>query len=204
MSISKDIVSYDTTDYAWYGTPSNINNGIGGATSDTYARITLVRGASAETWVYWNFGSFADIPADASIRSVSCSVRAYATNINAARIAVRQAQLYTGTTAKGSPSELAKEDTTYTMTTGSWTRAELLNARVRVYCQRGTSLNLSTNYYIYFYGATMTVEYSQGPDYTVLVKSSGTWVEPTKILVKDNGSWVEPTKILAKDNGTWQ
>ena len=67
------------------------------------------------------------------------------------------------------------------MTTGSWTRNELQNARIRLYGVRGTS-NTTSTYYFRFYGATFTVNYSiDGIAYTVGATSnvSGVTVEPS-------------------------
>lgn len=44
------------------------------------------------------------------------------------------------------------------MTIGTWTLAELSDARIKIHMIRGTS-NVDTNYYARFYGATLTIKY---------------------------------------------
>ena len=203
--ISKNIVSYDTTNYAW-ASSSNMSNGYAGSTSSNYATINFVTGANAESYVYWNFGSLADIPENATDITVSCMCRCLISSTSSSRISSRTARLYSGTTAKGTAANVPNSSTAFAVTAGSWTRAELLNARLRIYAKRGTS-NTTTNYYFRFYGATITVTYNvpapPGPDYDVRVKQNGAWVQAQKIFVKQNGSWVEASAIKAKSGGSW-
>lgn len=203
MSVSKNIVSHDSTDYAWYSS-SNMSNGYAGYDSTTYATIRMTEGRSAESYAYFIFGSFSEIPEGARITSVTCKAAAYSSNVNDARIATRTIQLYSGTTAKGTATTIGRTADTYTLDAGTWTRDELLNARIRIYGTRGT-LSVTAAYYLYFGGATMTVDYTEGgTSYTMKVKSNGAWVDVTKVLAKDGGTWKEATKVLAKDNGTWK
>ena len=63
-----------------------------------------------------------------------------------------------GTTLKGSASNLNSGTTIKNMTIGTWTLAELSDARIKIHMIRGTS-NVDTNYYARFYGATLTIKY---------------------------------------------
>lgn len=203
--ISKNIVSYDNTDYAW-ASSSNMSNGYAGSTSSNYATINFVTGANAVSYVYWNFGSLADIPENATDISVSCMCRCLISSTSSTRIATRTAQLFSGTTAKGTAANVPNSSTAFAVSAGSWTRAELLNARLRTYAKRGSS-STTNDYYFRFYGATITVTYNvpapPGPSYDVRVKQNGNWVQATKVLVKNNGSWVEASGIKAKSGGSW-
>lgn len=201
-TISKNVGSYDTTDYAWHAS-SNMSNGYNGPDNTTYAQISLTRNENAVTYVYWIFDSLSSIPADATIDSVSCTCKCSISNTASARVATRQAQLYSGTTAMGSAYTVANSTDTFSIPAGTWTRAQLQNARLRLYAVRGTS-STTTNYFFRFYGASITVNYTyQGVSYQIRVKQNGTWVSATKVMVKQNGSWVEATSVKAKDNGTW-
>jgi len=197
-----DIVSYDTTDHSWYST-SGMSNAYDGSDSTNYATINDTRGSGAETWVYFEFNT-SSIPSGSTINSVSCVVKLMA-NGNSTVTPTRTVQMFTGTTAKGSSTSMPTSAGTKSFSGQTWTLAELRDARVKIYVQRGTS-QTSTNYYVRFYGATLTVDYTPpaGPSYTVKVKNNGSWVNATKVLVKSSGSWVEASNVLAKDNGTWK
>lgn len=200
-SISKHPVSYDS-DRKW-NAANNTANGYTDSSSTNYCLIGLTFGSNAETMVNWNFGSFSSIPDGATIDSVTCTCKCSINNTTASRIPIRTAQLYSGSAAKGSAYTLANSTTVFNITPGTWTREELQSAKLRLYAKRGTS-STQTGYYIYFYGATMTVEYSyEGASYNLKVKNNGSWVTPTKLLVKQNGSWVEASNIKVKNGGSW-
>ena len=177
ISIQDTITAHPTgvaSDHA-YASVSNTTNGYTESSSTTYATINLTTGSGATTYIYFTF-DFSDIPVGATIDSVSCSAKAYINTTNSSRITTRQIQLYSGTTAKGSASTISTSTTAFTMTTGTWTRDELLNARIRLYGVRGTS-NTTSTYYFRFYGATFTVNYSvNGTAYTIGATSNVTGV----------------------------
>ena len=171
-----------------YASISNTSNGYNSSSNTTYATINLTTGSGATTYVYYTF-DFSGIPEGATIDSVSCTAKAYINTTNSSRITTRQAQLYSGTTAKGSASTISNSTTAFNMTEGTWTRAELQNARIRLYVVRGSS-NTSSTYYIRFYGATFTVEYSlQGTQYTIAATStvSGVTVDPATQDILEGG-----------------
>lgn len=181
ISIQNTITAHPTgvaSDHA-YASVSNTTNGYADSSNTTYATINLTTGSGATTYIYFTF-DFSGIPNGATIDSVSCSAKAYINTTNSSRITTRQIQLYSGTTAKGSASTISNSASAFTMTTGTWTRDELQNARIRLYAVRGTS-NTTSGYYFRFYGATFTVNYSiDGTAYTVAATSNvtGTTVEP--------------------------
>lgn len=190
--------SYDTENYSWRNS-SNISNGYTNSSSTTYAGFGIPK-PYGEAYVYYRFDT-SSIPDGAEIVSVSCTAKARA-NGNSKTTPVKQIQMATGTTLKGTATTMSSTATVYTLDVGEWTLAELRDIRVRPYAKTG---NTSSNYNLDFFGATLTIEYNlPGPSYTVKVKNNGAWVDATKVLVKSSGSWVEATKVLAKDNGTWK
>lgn len=163
--------SYDTTNYSYYNV-SNISNGYTASSSSTYATIYLTRGYSAETYIHYKF-DLSSIPEGATINSITCTAKGYASNVTARYVALAQLQMFTGTTAKGSATSLTTSATEYTLTPGTWTRDELQDARVRIYAQRGSSSTSST-IYLYFYGASISVTYTYyETQYTVTVSNYG-------------------------------
>lgn len=196
------------------------SNGLSDTTSTSYARFKL---ASTQYHAIYSFDTSA-IPTTATIVSVSCSVKAYVTSTSS-NISVKKAQLYAGSTAKGSADTLPTSLSVWNISTpGSWTGSEIQNIRLRF---DGTYSG-SSSYYIQFYGAELTVVYttgnyvyvytvsnvstnhtilvvsSGGPSYNIKVKSNGSWVSVQKVLVKQSGSWVEAQSVKVKNNGSWQ
>ena len=191
--------SYDTENYSWR-TSSNISRGYTSSSSTTYARFGIPT-YGGEAYIYYKFDT-SSIPDGATIVSVSCTAKA-AANGNSTTTPVKQIQMATGTTLKGTATSISSTATERTLDVGSWTLAELRDIRIRPYAKTGSST--ASNYNLDFYGATLTIEYTlPGPSYTVKVKDNGSWVDATKVLVKSSGSWTEATNVLAKDNGTWK
>ena len=170
-STSANIASYDSG-YAAYAV-SNLTNGYANSSSTTYAQLTLTRGANAETYIYYRFGDLSSIPSSATINSVTIKAKATSTNNTASNVATRTIQPCTGATLKGSATTLSSSTSVRTLTAGSsWTRAELLSAGVYLRAVRGTS-NTSSNYYLRFYGADITVSYTyQAQTFTVTATSN--------------------------------
>lgn len=148
--------SYDTTDHSWYST-SNLDRGYTDSDSTNYAQINDTRGSNAETWIYYKFDT-SSIPANATDITVTCKAKALA-NGNSAGIINKKMQLYTGTTAKGSSASIGTSASEKDVTAGTWTLSELRDARIRLSVQRTTS-STTTNFYIRFYGATLTITYT--------------------------------------------
>lgn len=203
-TVSSHPVSYDP-DHQWYQVTNSFEYAYEDATSTNYLNIYMTRNNGAMTWVYFNF-DFSSIPDDATITSVSCQAKAYISNTNSSRVTTRICQLYAGSTAKGSAHTLTTSTTAFSMTTGTWTVAELKQAKIYLLAIRGTS-QTTTNIYLRFYGATFTVTYEYGGQEITIpirVKSGGQWVTPTQTFIKQNGSWVGPKKIYIKDSGIWK
>lgn len=169
--------SYDTEDHA-YATFTNPTNAYT-ASNSTYTEIGMATGASAETYVYYKW-DISDIPNNATINSLSCVVRGYVSNTTSANVAARNTQLFSGTTAKGSPVNVTTTITNREQTVGKWTRDELSNIRLRVYGRRGTN-NTTSNYQMRLYFGKLSINYTYIKDYyAVKVKNhmTGLTVDP--------------------------
>ena len=164
-----------------------------GANNKTYAQIALKTGKRAETWVYWPFDLSA-IPSNATIDSVSCSAKASVSVTNSSYITSRTIQLYSGTTGKGSATDLTKVDIAHNLDCGTWTRAELQDCRLRMYARRGSSDVTATNRYFCFYGADLTVTYTYKNE-KFMLKLSGAYNDVARVFKKVNGIWVEQTDL---------
>ncbi len=131
---------------------SNANNGLTNETSTTYAEVP----SNTANYLLYSFET-PILPPNAVITSVSCIAKAQHTRVYTP--AAGEIQLYCGLTSKGSLSTFndSSNNTTSTITldTGTWTNEELNDIRIRI----GTNYN-SSDYYLRFYGATFTVNYT--------------------------------------------
>ena len=185
-TITSNIVSYNS-DHSYYAISYY------GSTSTSYASVNLTRGSGAETYMYWEF-NLSTIPSNAIINSVTCTYKARTSATSTSYIAQATIQLCSNTTVKGSSQSIlttsTDESSFSTSNIGTWTAAELnAGVKLRTDAKRGTS-RTSSNYYIYFYGATITVEYTIPSFY---IKQNGSWVPVLKAYKKVNGSWTEQT-----------
>ncbi len=164
---------FDSTNSVYDSVNSSypIENGYASATNTNYAQINITTGANAETWIYYTFAP--SIPNGSTITSISCQAKA-SINSTTARIAIRQIQMYTGTTDKGTAQTLTSAATTFTFTesVNDWTVSQLNNARIVMHVQRSTK-DPSRNYYVDFYGATLTIGYTfEGIAYEITSSSN--------------------------------
>lgn len=192
--------------YASVNSSYPTSNPIGKGSSNTsYTQVNLTTGSNAETYFYYKF-DLSSIPEGATINSVSCTYKGYISNTTTSYINTRNAQLYSGSTPKGSSDTFTQSISARTLTTGTWTRDELQNARIRLYAKRGTS-RTSNTYYIRFYGATLTVDYEENyTKYTVTVRNDiDVTCEPTgKTLVREGYPFIlklSDNSVSVKDNG---
>ena len=209
-SITVHPTSYDTTHYSYASVSSSypLTNGYTDSTSTTYAQVNWKTGSGVETYVFYKF-DLSSIPANATITSVTAKAKGYVNTTNSSRVTTRQMQLYTGTsTAKGSALTISNSASEQTFSnTGSWTRQELQDARIRYYVKRGTS-NTSSNYTLRMYGATLTVNYSWVEttyDITVSNSTSATvTANPSEVVAGENSLIKSNTisNIVITDNGT--
>lgn len=187
--------SYDTKNYK-FNSASNITSGYSSSNSTTYATINLTSGSYAETYIYYKF-DLSSIPAEATIDSITCTAKAFVSNANTRYINSAQLQMFTGLTAKGSATSLSTSANVYTLTAGTWTRNEILDARVRVYAKRGTR-STSSSIYIGFYGASISVTYTYyAVQYTVTVTNytSSSITPASQDVVSGNSATVQVAAI---------
>ena len=133
MATETSTVTSYPTEYETSGTinGTHYRNAIGNG-SDTSAvsgNDYSNGGSSSKAYIYYSF-DFAAIPDNATIDSVECTVKGHAENKSRSTCNV---QLYVGTsTAKGSASKFTSTSAqTLTLTTGSWTVAEVKDMRLR-------------------------------------------------------------------------
>ena len=184
MSLPINITSALTTNISSYlGTSGSTNisnsypasNGVNSsANTSSYAAITGTS-TSSSGYCWYSFDT-TSIPSNATINSVSCVARA---RVNNTSRAYGYLQMFNGTTAKGSQTSCnSTTSSAYTLTVGTWTRTELNDARLRVAVLK----RANQTGYVYFYGATLTVNYSvNGTAYEVNVtdNSAAATVTPT-------------------------
>lgn len=151
--------SYDTEHHSYYGL-LNVANAYDSGDDSDYATITLTRGSGAETYIYFKF-DLSSIPDDATIDSISLTAKAKVTTTAGTRLGTRVLQVCRGTTAVGTATaNMTTGERTYTMDVGTgWTGANVKDLTLKVNVFRGTQAT-STNYYCYFYGATLTITYT--------------------------------------------
>ena len=197
-------VSYDEDTAQWYSTSQSINNAYDGSDSSNYFQINLTRGSGAETYLALNFDT-SSIPSNATIKSVTCTAKCYCSNTQSNRVATRNIQLYSGSTAKGSAYTLSASTTAFSLDCGTWTRAELNNAKIVLHCVRGSN-STTSSYYLRFYGATLSIEYEYSDGATgdtIYIKQNGSWVEATDVMVKVSGTWRSISSAYKKVSGSW-
>lgn len=177
-------VSLDETNSDFPGTYYSTNvleNAFTLADSSTRAAFYTKTGSNATTTVYLNFDC-SEIPTGATINSISCQVKCGTQGTS--YFGTRTVQMTSGTTAKGSSTTMSGSNsspTTHTLTVGSWTAAELHNAKLKFVVVRGTS-NTTTDATFSVFGATLTVSYTfSGTAYDITATSevSGITASPS-------------------------
>lgn len=151
------------------------------ANTSNYARFTM---RNTRYTIFYDFQN-PEIPQIATINSVSCTVRGYVSN----RSSYPSVQLYSNTTAKGSATNITSTASTNTvnLTTGTWTASD--TTKPRLYIKVASASN--SNRYFYFYGATLTINYTvNGTEYEVSFsnQSSEVTTEPSSTQYVFQGS----------------
>ena len=166
-----------------------------GSKNQTYAQIVPTNGSRVESYVYWPFDLSA-IPENATIDSVSCSVAARMSSVSGTSILTAPIQLFAGSVAKGSATDVYSSMSTdpFSLSTGTWTRAELKTCRLKTGITRNTSNTSSTTYKLYFYGADLTVTYTYQNE-KFMLKLSGAYNDVARTFKKVSGIWVEQTDL---------
>ena len=207
---TEKFIPYDA-EYSGF-TISNITNAYSDIDDSSYANCDAPAG-STTSHLYLDLGPI-DIPSTATISSVSCQASLQISRNGSSSGMNVSCQMYSGSTAKGSVTSLATSATdvartTYTLSVGTWTAAELQNARFYV---SFTNNAYSTHRYIYVYGVALTVTYSISGevyiytidnvtgDHTIVVTAGASQL---KIFVKIGGTWTQFSKVYKKVNGSW-
>lgn len=144
----------------------NLNNGLNPYNgTNSYARFRMY---NRDYHIYYDF-SVTGIPDNATINSITCKVTGYVSNASY----YPEIRLYSGTTDKGTTGSITSTSkTTVDITPGTWTISELSQARLYITTYRGATSN---SRYFYFYGSTLTVNYTyQGTVYEITATSSVT------------------------------
>lgn len=163
---------------------TNATNPVGmGSSNTSYASISAHR---ASVYAFWPF-DVSVIPISATIDSVVCKAKAKITSTSNCS---GDLQLYSGTTKKGSATRLTTSDTTHNITCGTWTRDELGSICLRTYIYA----NSPSTYYLYFYGADLTVTYTYQSE-KFMLKLGGAWNDAASVFKKVNGIWVEQESL---------
>lgn len=139
-----------------YESYTNLNNAFDSGSASNYASFYWNKGASAETFVYLNFDLSA-IPDNATIIEVSGQERVNTTGYQSSRWLTRGVFLTSGTTQK-SNSQWTSSLTAFN-DAGTWTVAELHNAKLCYYIKRRDNSYNDTSFYMYVYGGSITVTY---------------------------------------------
>ena len=165
------------------------SNGLSNSSSTNYAQFSAPNGSLG--YCYYEIDTSA-VPETATSVTVSCTVKICVSNSSGYSTAT--IQMYSGNTAKGFATSFynSTSTTARTMSVGTWTRSELENARFRIEGQKNTS----SNRYIRFYGATITVNWTiSGTEYetTIVNNASGVTTDPsgTTYVFQNNDTTIE-------------
>lgn len=172
----------------------------GDTTSTGYLNLRLSGGACYMIYAI----DTSSIPENAKNISIACNVNAYVTSTSSS-ITNKRAQLYSGTTAMGGYTTIPTSSGTFAISNpGTWTRAQLDDARLKL----EATYSGSSSYYLRFYGVDFTVTYQTeaGYFYTIQNVQADHIIiiqDKTKVYVKVNGSWKLGT-VYVKVNGVWK
>lgn len=159
------------------------------------------QGGSGSTYIDYHF-DFSEIPTGANILSVSLTVKGHCESTSESR-EISRVQAYSGSTAKGSYTDMTDSttDKVYTLSVGTWTAAELHDAVLKhtigVYGGLVSGATWTVSYEVDGYVYTISNVIA---DHTIVVTSGGV---TQQAYIKVNGSWVAATKVYKKVSGSW-
>ena len=149
-----------------------IGNGYANSSSTNYTRFDI--STNTIGYVYFTF-DVSSIPSTATISSVTAQFKARVSNTT--RVTNTGAQLYSGTSAKGSSTAFANTTASVrSITAGTWTRSELSNLRLYVTGQGSSSTSSKR---IDFYGADITVTYT-----TETIHPTSVTISPSTVTIE--------------------
>ncbi len=171
---------------------SHASDCIGVSADDGASTNNMYSSGQSTTGVVQYSFDLSGIPANATIQSVECRVKSHEENASRSTMTL---QLYSGSKAKGSKTTVnGTSNTIYTLTTGSWTRAEL------------DDLVLHTEYGYYgglVAGATLTIAYTladKSYEVSLSGSASGWSIKGNNIYKKTNGSWSVVSSVSLDDS----
>lgn len=196
MSIQGSATSYPTA-YTTSGSISGTRyrNAIGkGSDTSAVSGNDYAKSSGSTAHIDYSF-EFENIPAEATIDSVECTVKGHCENRSRSTATL---QLYSGSTAKGSSTSFTSTSAqTLTLSTGTWTREEIDDMILR----------FTIGYYGGLVnGATVIVNYTYEDSKYIYTKVSGEWkrIKIPSQKVKVGESWKSIKEIYAKVDGSWR
>lgn len=202
--------SYGGTNNGW-STSYPYTNCYTNSSSNTFGQIVPPASTSTNNCVQ-RFGfNITGIPNNATITSLSCTIKIACSNGSGFSIAT--AQFYNGDMSTGSAKGTALDFTNNTSTTariyntlGSWTKSELDTLELRITSKKSGN---STRY-VNFYGADLTINYSYNEteyEITTSTQSATATISPvSQYIVEGNSGTVtisnvsDITELLISDN----
>ena len=157
--------------------------------STTYTQINVSKRNSTGTFSFTGF-DFSSIPANAIISSVTVKFKGMVSSTSYISAATVRAQK-NGTNVGSATSFRSTSASTYTLSVGTWSRADLDNFSLYISATRGNTNNTS---YVRIYGMDVSVVWD-APTEQLFYKENGTWTAASKVYKKVNGSWVQQTTL---------
>ena len=171
---------------------SNLSACIGKSAEEGTSTSNVYSSGQSTTGIADYSFDLSSIPSNAVISSVSCDVKAHEENASRSTCTL---QLYSGNTAKGSVTTVnGTSNAIYTLSTGTWSRAEIDNLVLR----------MSVGYYGgLIAGATLTINYTmETASYEVtLTGDASSWsISGNGIYQKSNGSWRSTSAVQLENS----
>lgn len=171
--------------------------GRGSDTSSSSGNDYASGGSGSTAYINYSF-DFSDIPENATIDSVSLSVKGHCENASQSS-EVARCQAYSGTTSKGSSIDFtSSSDTVKEMSVGTWTRAELQDAILRFtigyYGGKLVGATWEVTYSVPSSGNPYYYEYvisNVNADHIVIINETGPFIPPEE----DEGYTYYPVTI---------
>lgn len=177
-----------------------------GAANTTYAEIYLVRGRQTQTYVTYRFNT-SSIPAGATIKKVKLRAKGDVSSENTYVISITRVSLLSGQDVLAESNDYAFGEMTSTVavTATTVTRAQLEDAKIKLFVQRGGGGNTNDQEFMRFYGADLIVEYEAGttppdpgPEPTPTDKTHATLIDGITYSVQGGRALVNGTAVDIK------
>lgn len=179
--VDESISSYASVDSAY-----PFSNVFGkGHENTTFTRWYMITGFAGITPVFFTFDLSA-IPIDATIDNVSVTAKGRmqdSSSIRAGNNTIALCNLNSVVVMSEDTTLFGTSAGTATVSTTEFTRETLDNLRFRFQGTRGI-LNSSSQYYMEFYGCTLTVEYTTVAGDKFMLKTNGVWANIQKYIRK--------------------